>query len=61
MSIQKEYEKYFSWFKFNNEIFNKIKECESIEDFDKIFNNKCCKRNIFKTLYNYIKFKIKKQ
>ena len=52
MSIQKEYEKYFSWFGFNKEMFDKIRATKSMQDFYKIFNNN---NNIFKVLYNYIK------
>lgn len=59
ISIQKEYEKYFSWFGFDNEILEKIREFKTIKDFDKIFNPNG-NREILKILYNYVNFKIKK-
>lgn len=38
MSVQKEYEKYFSWFGFDKTNFDKIRKSNSIQDFDNIFN-----------------------
>ena len=54
------YEKYLYWCGISTNDYANLKKCKTVKDFDRYYNITNCNKNVLYILFNYIKFKLKR-